>query len=247
MTTLRDISGKLVTRFVPQSLRFRLHDAALLQRVAGRTAVDPSQFSADAQARSQSRWRQARPEVDLTWNESLSGRPFVTKIAQHAKLDESTRLLEIGPGYGRLLSAYLEQGLPFASYTGLDLSEQNVAYLTDRFASDPRISFIQGEVSAADVPEFDVCYSSLVFKHFYPTFEPALVNLGRSLSDRGRFVFDLLEGKRTYFEHDDTTYVHCYEPSDVTPIVTAAGLRVLDFDHVEHGPGQIRLLVVAGR
>jgi SAM-dependent methyltransferase len=247
MTTLRDMSGKLVTRFVPQSLRFRLHDAALLQRVAGRTPVDPAQFSADAQARSQSRWRAARPEVDLTWNESLSGQPFVAKIAQHANLDERTRLLEIGPGYGRLLNAYLEQGLPFASYTGLDLSEHNVAYLTDRFASDPRISFIQGEVSSAEVPEFDVGYSSLVFKHFYPTFEPALVNLARSLSDHGLLVFDLLEGKRTYFEHDDTTYVHCYEPDDVTPIVAAAGLRVRDFDHVEHGPGQIRLLVVAGR
>jgi SAM-dependent methyltransferase len=246
VTTLRDLSGRLVTRFVPQSLRFRLHDAAILQRVAGRTQIDPNTFSADAHARSQQRWRQARPQTDLTWNESLSGQGFIAKVAQHAELTSATRILEIGPGYGRLLTAYLEQGLPFASYTGLDISEHNVSYLRERF-TDPRISFIQGEVSSTEVPEFDVCISSLVFKHFYPTFEPALVNLARSVSEHGRFVFDLLEGRRTYFEHDDTTYVHCYEPADVTPIVTAAGLRMIEFDHVEHGPNQVRLLVVAGR
>jgi SAM-dependent methyltransferase len=228
-------------------VRFRLTDAALLQRVAGRTAVDPSDFSADAQARALSRWRQARPETDLTWNESLSGEPFITKVARHANLTDQTRLLEIGPGYGRLLNAYLEQGLPFASYTGLDISANNVAYLSERFAADERITFVQGEVSSTEVPEFDVCISSLVFKHFYPTFEAALVNLGRSVSDSGRFVFDLLEGRRTYFEHDDTTYVHCYEPDDVSAIVSSAGLRMIEFDHVEHGPGQVRLLVVAGR
>ncbi len=236
-----------MTRLVPQSLRFRLTDAALLQRVAGRTAVDPSDFSPEAQARALSRWRQAHPETDLTWNESLSGKPFIAKVAEHADLTDRTRLLEIGPGYGRLLNAYLEQGLPFASYTGLDISANNVAYLNERFAADERITFIQGEVSSAEVPPFDVCFSSLVFKHFYPTFEPALTNLARSVSEGGRFVFDLLEGKRTYFEHDDATYVHCYQPSDVEPLVSGAGLRVLEFDHVEHGPGQIRLLVVAGR
>jgi hypothetical protein len=33
----------------------------------------------------------------------------------------------------------------------------------------------------------------------------------------------------------------------LTSGIVTAGLRVLAFDHVEHGPGQVRLLVVAGR
>jgi SAM-dependent methyltransferase len=246
LSSLSKISGRVLTRITPQALRFRLHDTEIVQRLAGRTPVDPEQASAEAKERSTSRWRSARPQIDLTWNEALSGGPFIAKVIEHGQLTPETRILEIGPGYGRLLGAFLEQNQPFAAYTGLDLSEFNLAHLRERY-SDPRISFIQGEVSSADVPPFDLCYSSLTFKHFYPTFEAALVNLGSSMSDHGRFVFDLLEGKRAYFEHDDATYVNCYEPPDVEKIVTAAGLRVLAFDHVEHGPGQVRLLVVAGR
>jgi SAM-dependent methyltransferase len=242
---MRSISGQLVTR-LPRALRVRFADVGVAQRLAGRSQVDPNQTSAEAQERSKSRWRQARPQLDLTFGESLTGQAFVTKLAEHAKLTEQTRLLEIGPGYGRLLSAYLDQGLPFSSYTGLDLSEFNVGHLSERFG-DPRISFLHGDANSAAIPEFDLGISSLVFKHFYPTFEQALANCTSSLSAEGRFIFDLLEGKRAYFEHDDATYVHCYEPPDVEQIVARAGLRVLAFDHVEHGPNRTRLLVVAGR
>lgn len=246
MAALRSISGRLVTRLAPRALRVRFHDAAILQRVAGRSQVDPDEASPEAQERSQSRWREARPRLDLTFGEALSGRGFVAKLAEHAELTEDTRILEIGPGYGRLLSAYLERGLPFSSYTGLDLSEFNVGHLRERF-DDPRISFFQGDANSASIPEFDLGISSLVFKHFYPTFEAALANCASAMSAQGRFVFDLLEGKRAYFEHDDATYVHCYEPPDVEEIVARAGLRVLGFDQVEHGPDRTRLLVVAGR
>jgi SAM-dependent methyltransferase len=248
VTALRSISGRLVTRLTPRALRFRFHDAGILQRLAGRVPVDPANASAEAQERSQSRWRRARPQIDLTWGEELSGRPFVSKVAEHADLKEDTRVLEIGPGYGRLLTAYLDQGLPFSSYTGLDLSQFNVEHLGGRFV-DPRISFFQGDVSSATIPPFDLGISSLTFKHFYPTFEAAVVNCASAMSEHGRLIFDLLEGKRTYFEHDDATYVHCYQPPEVQEIVDAAGLRVLAFDHVQHGPGpnQTRLLVVAGR
>jgi len=246
VAALRSISGRLVTRLTPRSLRFRFSDAQILQRLAGRVAVDPDNASPAEQERSQARWRQAHPQLDLTWGEALSGRPFVAKVLEHAQVTEHTRLLEIGPGYGRLLTAILEQNVPFSSYTGLDLSEFNVSHLSDRFA-DPRIRFLQGNVDSAPIPEFDVGYSSLTFKHFYPTFQAALVNCASSMSEHGRMVFDLIEGKRAYFEHDDTTYVHCYQRPEIEKIVAEAGLRVLAFDEVVHGPGQARLLVVAGR
>ncbi len=246
MVILRDIRGRLTTWIAPLAVRFRLHDVGALQFLAGRRQVDPSDVSSEAQARSQSRWRGARPELDLTWGEALSGRGFVTKLAEHADLADDSRLLEIGPGYGRLLSAYLEQGLPFASYTGVDLSEQNVSYLRERFA-DPRISFIQGDASSVPLPAFDVGMSSLTFKHFYPTFEATLANCGSTMTDGGRVIFDLLEGTRAYFEHDDITFVHSYQRPEVERIVAQAGLRVRAFDQVEHGPNRTRLLVVAGR
>ena len=246
MTNLRSISGEIVTRFAPRSLRFRFTDAAVLQRLAGRTQVDPNQVSSEAQERAKSRWKAARPETDLTWGEQLSGQPFVAKVVQYGQPTDQTRLLEIGPGYGRLVGAYVEQGHPFATYTGLDLSEANVSHLRRRF-DDPRLTFVQGEVTSASIPEFDLGFSSLVFKHFYPTFEVGLANCASGMSAEGRFVFDLLEGKRAYFEHDDATYVHCYEPDDVEEIVSRIGLRVLEFDHVDHGPGRARLLVVVGR
>jgi SAM-dependent methyltransferase len=242
----RSISGRLVTRFTPRTLRFRFSDAEILQRIAGRVAVDPTNASPDARERSKSRWRQARPELDLTWGEALSGQPFVAKVAEHAKLTEDTQILEIGPGYGRLLTALLEAGVPFAGYTGLDLSEFNVGHLRQKFV-DPRVSFTQGDVGSATIPPFDVGYSSLTFKHFYPTFEAALVNCAESMSEHGRIVFDLIEGTRAYFEHDDTTYVKCYQRPEVEAIVAAAGMRVLAFDQVHHGPKATRLLVVAGR
>jgi SAM-dependent methyltransferase len=244
--SLRTISRRLVTGLTPLALRSKLRDAPLLQRLAGRRPVDPSEASPEARDRSRERWRRARPEADLTWGEQLSGEPFMRKVAEHAALHEQTRLLEIGPGYGRLLSACLNLGLPFGSYTGLDLSDSNLAQLRQRF-TDPRITFTQGDVTATPLESFDVCYSSLTFKHIYPTFEPALVNLARSMSDEGRVVFDLLEGTQSYFEDDDVTFVHCYERPEVEQIAQRAGLRVLAFDEVEHSPHRKRLLVVAGR
>jgi SAM-dependent methyltransferase len=145
-----------------------------------------------------------------------------------------------------LVTALLEQEQPFASYTGIDISDQNVAHLNERFGN-AHIRFVQGDVATSEIPAFDVAISSLVFKHFYPTFEPAITNLSGAMSDNGRIIFDLLEGKKAYFEADDATFVHWYERSEVEQIVARAGLRVLAFDQVVHEPHRIRLLVVAGR
>jgi SAM-dependent methyltransferase len=246
MDTLRETSARLALRFVPSPVRARLQDVTALQRLAGRKPIDPKRSSPEAHARSQARWREEHPQLGLTFGEPLSGRPFIDKLAEHAELTDQSRLLEIGPGYGRLLSALLEEKRPFAAYTGVDISENNVAHLGHEFA-DPRITFITGDVATAEIPAFDVAFSSLVFKHFYPSFEAALTNLGSAVSDGGRIVFDLLEGRRAYFEADDATFVHWYERSEVEEIAARAGLRVLAFDQVEHAPHRIRLLAVVGR
>ena len=246
MPTLRETSARLALRFIPSPVRARLQDVTALQVLAGRKQVNPAEASPEAHARSQARWRRSAPALDLTFGEPLSGHPFIDKVVQHAPLTDESRWLEIGPGYGRLLTALLAQERPFASYTGIDISDQNVAHLNEKFGSD-RIRFVQGDVATADIPPFDVAISSLVFKHFYPTFEPAITNLRGALSGNGRIIFDLLEGRKAYFEADDATYVHWYDRSEVEEIVGRAGLRVLAFDQVEHEPHRIRLLVVAGR
>lgn len=161
MPTLRETSARLALRFVPPPVRARLQEVPGLQVLAGRKQVDPHQISPEAHARSQSRWRQSAPALDLTFGEPLSGHPFIDKVVEHAELSAESRWLEIGPGYGRLLTALLEQDRPFAVYTGVDISDQNVAHLNERFGND-RIHFLQGDVATADIPKFDVAISSLV-------------------------------------------------------------------------------------
>jgi SAM-dependent methyltransferase len=243
---LRNLSRRVVTRVTPLGLRARVRDVPLLQRLAGRASVDVAAESEEARERSRRRWREARPEADLTWGEEITGDAFIAKVAEHAPFAEATRVFEIGPGYGRLPAALLASGLPFAGYVGLDLSEENVRHLGERF-DDPRLTFRQGDSTAVEIEPFDAGLSSLTFKHIYPSFGPALANCRDAMGDDARFVFDLIEGTQTYFESDDRTFVRAYRRHEVEEIVRDAGLRIVAFDEVEHARNRHRLLVVVGR
>jgi SAM-dependent methyltransferase len=187
--------------------------------------------------------------VELTWGDAVSGEPFVRKLAEHTTMTPQTILLEIGPGYGRILGCVLESGAPFAAYFGLDLSARNVEWLAERYgAKDGRLTFREADVESAEIPPFDVAYSSLTFKHLYPSFERTLVNLALALRPGGRIVFDLIEGDgRALFERDDVTYIRTYTREQVHELVAAAGLDLIAFDEVLHDAQHPRLLVVAGR
>jgi SAM-dependent methyltransferase len=200
----------------------------------------------DPTARARTRWLEARPGPDLTWGTALDGRDFVAKADAHGAFGSDRALLEIGPGYGRILRSCLQAGAPFGRYIGLDLSAENVEHLRQAF-DDPRAEFVRGDAASADLDvEVDSVLSSLTFKHLYPSFEPALANVARQLSDRGLVLFDLIEGTRRYFEPDGVTYIREYGRREVEEILDRTGLQLLSFDEVVHDRDHRRLLVVAG-
>jgi SAM-dependent methyltransferase len=202
-------------------------------------AVDPI-------AHSKVRWRGATPDNDLTWGEEISGVPFVEMADWHGVFRPGARILEVGPGYGRLPAAIQELGVEFGDYLGLDLSEQNVAHLRERFAAEPRMQFeVADAESWTSDRRFDVVISSLTFKHIYPTYEKVLRNLGAHLEPGGKAVFDLIEGRRRYFRGE--TYIRWYTKRQAELLAQRAGLEVVAFDSVRHTPRHLRLLVVCSR
>lgn len=200
-----------------------------------------------AQERSKLRWREAPPDAGLTWGVEVSGDEAVRAAARHGVFGPERTILEIGPGYGRVLSSVLAQGHEFRRYVGLDLSEVNVTHLRERF-DDPRVEFVHGDVESASLEEpVDAAISFLTFKHIYPSFQRALENLGRQLRPGGLVVFDLIEGSREYFHRDQVTFMREYTRAEAGELVAAAGLELVTLDQVEHAPERTRMLVVAAK
>ncbi|MGH2951670.1 MAG: class I SAM-dependent methyltransferase [Solirubrobacterales bacterium] len=197
--------------------------------------------------RSRARWLAAQPDADLTWGAELTGDAFIDKAAAHGAFGPGRRVLEIGPGYGRLLRSSIEREVSFESWVGVDLSAENVAFLGGRFPDD-RIRFVEADVERVSLDQpVDTMLSSLTFKHLFPSFEAALGNLAPQLRPGGLVAFDLIEGERRYFEDDGVTYIRWYTREEIDEIVARAGLERVAFDEVQHHPDITRLLVVARR
>jgi SAM-dependent methyltransferase len=208
------------------------------------------------EALSRERWRRTGPDSGLTWGQYLSGDRFVERVLAHRTPRPDDRILEVGPGYGRILDSLIRLEVPFASYTGIDLSEANVGHLREAFSDEPRARFVHADIEQLELDDrFDLAVSSLTFKHLYPTFEQALRRIAAHLAPGGFVVFDLLESgivaratrhgaywKRT---PDSSTWVHRYRQQDAARIVRDAGLELAGFDHVTHTKGKRRLLVTA--
>ena len=229
---------------VRRALRRLPPTAALLER-ADRRRLEELQRTGDPHAVAQSRWRAALPSPGLTWGRDVDGTAFAERASAHGAFGPGRRLLEIGPGYGRILEAVIEGGYPFAGYTGLDLSAANVQHLRARFA-DPRIEFVHGDAEQTRLSgRFDTVLSSLTFKHAFPSFAPILANLATQLDQNAVVAFDLIEGERRYFQRDERTYIREYSRGEIPGILRGAGFELTAFDRVEHARRFTRLLVVA--
>jgi SAM-dependent methyltransferase len=201
----------------------------------------------EAWERSRRRWRSAQPTASLTWDAEINGEEFIAKAERYGAFGAGRTILEVGPGYGRLLASCLERGVEFDAYMGIDLSADNVAHLQERFR-DNGVRFLVADVESVRLPDpVDAIISSLTFKHLFPSFEAGLRNLAPQLSAGGVAIFDLIEGERRYFEEDGVTYIRWYERPEIERILTAAGLELVAFDEVRHLPEMPRLLVVARR
>jgi SAM-dependent methyltransferase len=212
-----------------------------IDRLEGRLlALEP-----DGWDRSRERWLAAQPDSGLTWGRELSGDAFVEHVARLGGFIPDTRILEIGPGYGRVLQACVDRGVQFAGYLGLDISATNVEHLRRRF-SDPRVAFAVGDAESALLEErYDLVISSLVLKHLYPTFERALRNCAAQLAPGALVCFDLIEGSDSFFEQDQVTYIRWYTRAEVQEILARAELELVEFGVVRHNENHERLLVAA--
>jgi SAM-dependent methyltransferase len=197
--------------------------------------------------RSKTRWRETAPTTNLTWGRPIVGDAFIDKAAQYGAFGDGRAILEIGPGYGRLLTSILGKQIPFSAYRGLDISEKNVAHLTQQF-TDPRVGFIYGDAESAALPRtFDAVISSLVLKHIFPSFEKAMANVAGYLNPGAVVVFDVIEGNKQFFEDDEVTFIRYYSREELAGIIERSGLRLVAFDQVLHDAEHPRLLVVANK
>jgi SAM-dependent methyltransferase len=187
------------------------------------------------------------PTEGLTWGKEVSGEAFITKAEFYGAFAADKTILEIAPGYGRLLRECLRRKLPFRKYTAVDISPRNVEYLIEQFERTD-VDVIVGDIETVALDErFDIVLSSLTLKHLYPTFETALRNVARHLNPGATLIFDLIEGDNEGgFPHPDgITYIRPYSRAEVEGILSGISLEFLAFDEVEHDPGYVRLLVVA--
>ena len=234
-----------------QAMRDSLRDQkARLTHIEMRVGIVESELGLvnrelDLQERAKLRWRRASPSSALTWGRMVSGDAFVNKVEEYGAFGPDRTILELGPGYGRLLRSILDNGVQFSSYLGIDLSKDNVNHLRSAFQS-PKVSFLIADAEELELNTgFDSLISSLTMKHLYPTFESALANLRRFATEGCTFLFDLLEGDGRYFEDDGVTNIRYYTKDEVKTILRNIGIQTVSLDYVHHDAEHTRLLVVA--
>jgi SAM-dependent methyltransferase len=190
-------------------------------------------------------WRRSAPSVGLTWNTERVGAEFLGRVTA-ACGSRFSRILEIGPGDGRVLKALLASDVSFDEYHGLDISAATIRYLSSTF-KDGRVRFTNGDFLELEVPApVQLIYSSAVFLHLYPDIAPALRWCRRALSEGGHVCFDVPQGNKRYIDADWGIYVREYIESQLRDLVDAAAFVFCQIStEREFAPGLPGLFVAA--
>lgn len=223
-----------------------------------------SQHQLELENKFLNRWKECKPDTLLTWGRKLTGDAFVKICEKYASFSSHKSILELGPGYGRILSSLISKNIPFQSYTGVDISSNNIQDLKNSFSLD-KINFVQGEFSTIQLKEyFDIVLSSLTLKHQYPTFTDAIKNISKYVKKDGLFIFDLLENKEitpsnvgvdkliefgpAFSTWEETgAFVSFYTTEEVSTLLHHLQLELVAFDHVVHWQDTGERLVVVAR
>src|SRR5438445_8245453 len=175
----------------------------------------------------------SKPRKELMWGLETKGDDFIKKVTKYYKFSDDAEILEIGPSLGRLLKSIIKKKINFRTYLGIDMNKSNVEYLRETFV-DSKIRFIEGNVeNVVFGNQFDVVISSLMFKHFIPTFELALSNLSKYLKEQGMVFFDL-DSDTSNIEDDDQILTCQYTKRTVREILQRCGIKLVAFDEVTH-------------
>lgn len=187
---------------------------------------------------SQKRWRDDEPDVGLTWGVSMTGDSLVDLYCRHRSFAGGDRILEIGPGYGRILKAMRARALSYGSYVGVDLSAARVARLNAGLGDD-RTRFVQGDVNEwRDADGFDVVVCSSTFEHLFPNCSAALHNLRSQLRPGATLFIDFIDSETDHETFEGSgTFIRWYSEPTLRALFEAAGLDVTSVERLEFGPG----------
>jgi SAM-dependent methyltransferase len=238
MGYIQRIKSRLLKIPIVQSWYIRRRNRDMVVNVE--ESLEPESYT-----KAKKRWLESKPDTHLTWDLELSGQAFIRKVLEHRKIDFNTNILEVGPGYGRLLNAILELGLDFREYYGVDISPLNINHLREKYNKIGKIHFIEGNIEVVKIGTmFDLMISSLTLKHFFPSLEKALCNVSTHMAKDGIVAFDLKEGNVAYWE-EDGTYIRLYSKFQVKKLIKSCNLQLICFDKVTHTEGFTRLLIIA--
>jgi phospholipid N-methyltransferase len=199
----------------------------------------------NAQAMAESRWRHDEEDAWLTWGSLMTGDTFFDEVEKHFRFTPDVSIIEIGPGYGRLLKTMLDREHPFRSFHGLDLSEPRISKLKRQFTDD-RIHFEIGNCSDFVFSEhFDVAFCSATLEHLFPSIEQTLVNLRSQIKANGMVFLDFimqdegLSGSKAYFEDEARggAYIRIYSQQELEGFFELAGFTITALQPIVLGKG----------
>ncbi len=139
-------------------------------------------------------YRLAAPIYDRfrsVWAKGIMGRAeayLEREILPHLVTPE-TRILDLGSGTGVNLNRLQRLGLPFAGYTGLDLTPAMLMKAQAKLDGHRAAAFIQGDIWRLPFPDgsFDLVISTWALSHLWPTHK-VFDEVGRVLDPKGTAV-----------------------------------------------------------
>ena len=217
---------------------------------------DPTSYGASATAArvSQERWRGDEPPADLTWGRVMTGDSLWDIYQRGRRFRVSDRVVEFGPGYGRLIKTAIERKMPFGSFIGIDLSQTRVMKLTEEFGTDRRFIFVLGDVNTWTANgQIDVVLCSSTFEHLYPDCRQALSNLRPQLAEGATLFIDFIKSDRAggKFDIDGRTYIRYYTREELSSVFAACAYILKGIEECRLGIGANgpidRFVVIAQR
>jgi SAM-dependent methyltransferase len=199
---------------------------------------------------SQRRWRGYEEDELLTWGRRMDATSLWEIYQRVRDFSGTDRILEIGSGYGRVLSTAIERGVPFSSYVGVELSEERVRKLSQLFDRSG-VEFVVGDINhwQGNGP-FDVVICSATFEHLYPDCRAALRNLRTQISGQADVFIDFIRSERSHAGFEaNSAYVRTYSEPELRHLFAECGYTVRAVERCILGEGSVgpveRYVVIA--
>lgn len=101
-----------------------------------------------------------------TWDaEMIKNDAIIGKILDNAEVGENMDILDVACGTGVMVPYYLQRGA--ASVTGIDISPEMVKIAAEKFAGEPRVQILCGDVEEVS---FDRKFDRIVVYNAFPHF-----------------------------------------------------------------------------